>query len=281
MRKSEYVPIDSITERDISSKIIIDLKNKELLLPINGDSLLFKQDYNTDSIHNFPYHCSSLTAFANEKEEIHLTLDKLTALSRDSIYVSGYYQKFDLKKKYNTSRRYEIEQLAINKLELKVALLPSKIAYTDLRFEHYVQTQLTLGYSYMPKMKDIKSRANHAFEIGIAHSNVMRAIECASRCYYLSNEFLFNRDQFSIGPKIGANFIIWAFGLGSEFVYYTDFHENSLHWVAYIDVGLGAGNLRMAVHVPTYNRHFQDMGLLSLGLTFPIYTFSKKQIDIN
>ncbi|GHT03580.1 hypothetical protein FACS189440_17030 [Bacteroidia bacterium] len=147
------------------------------------------------------------------------------------------------------------------------------------RFKHYIKTQLTAGYSYLPKMEDIPSRTNHAFEIGLARSNVMSAMEFASTCYYLSNEFLFNNNQFSIGPKIGANFFIWAFGLGTEFVYYTNFHENTLHWIVYMGMGLGAGNVRLGVHIPFYNKHFQDTGRVSLSLTFPVCTLSKRNIN--
>jgi hypothetical protein len=283
-RAFEYVPIDSITKNDIFSNFIIDLKNKEIVLFINGDSLLFKQtyDYNTDSIHYFPP-IPPLIAIANEKEEMHLRTNKLISFSDDSIYLSANYQKFDIVKRYNTSKIYTVE-LSIHKNELKGLLLPTKTANRDSmfyrRFEHYKQIQLTAGYTIIPKMKDIVSRTNHAFEIGIAKSNVARYIESASSCYYLSNEFLFNSDHFSIGPKMGANFIIWAFGLGTELVYYTDFHENTLHWVAYMGVGLGAGNLRMGVHVPVYNRHFQDISRISIGLTLPFCTLSKKNIDL-
>jgi hypothetical protein len=148
-----------------------------------------------------------------------------------------------------------------------------------LRYRHHVETQLTVGYSYLPKMEDVPSRTNHTFEIGFARSNVMTVVESVSSCYYLSNEFLFNKNQFSIGPKIGVNFFVWAFGLGTELVYYTNFHENTLHWVAYMGMGLGAGNVRLGVHVPVYNKHFQDIGRVSLSLTVPVCTFSKRNIN--
>ena len=95
--------------------------------------------------------------------------------------------------------------------------------------------------------------------------------------YYFANEFLFNAQKFSIGPKLGSSIYIWGVVLGSEIVYYTDFHDNTLHWVPYLGFGIGAGKLFFAGHIPFCNKKY-PVNEFSVGLTIPICNLSKKKI---
>jgi len=113
--------------------------------------------------------------------------------------------------------------------------------------------------------------------LGVVKVSDGGGVEPAGSTYYFANEFLFNSDRFSIGPKIGCNIYIWAVFLGSEIVYYTDFDDNTLHWVPYFGFGAGAGKIFLAGHIPFYNKQY-PVNAFSVGLTIPIFNLSKKKI---
>ena len=91
-----------------------------------------------------------------------------------------------------------------------------------------------------------------------------------------ATDFVFHSQSFSIGPKIGGSIYFFAVTLGSEIVFYTDFRNNTLHWVPYWGIGFNAFRLFMAAHIPIYNRQF-PINSASAGVTFPIFNLSRKR----
>ena len=140
-------------------------------------------------------------------------------------------------------------------------------------FQPFRQWQLTGGYRanvYTDK------RTNHIFELGFVKVNDAGVSSPIGFTYYFATDFLFNSQNFSIGPKIGGSVYFLAVTVGSEIVYYTNFRDNTLHWVPYWGIGFGAGRIFMAFHIPIYNRQY-PINAISVGLTLPILRLSRKR----
>ena len=130
--------------------------------------------------------------------------------------------------------------------------------------------------------KTVKNKDTfYALELGIARSYEMHAAESAGYSYYFSNEFVSDFNKFYIAPKIGANVSVWGFMVGSELACYTNFKGNSLHFIPYLGIGLGAGKLTAGFPIPIYNKNFLNTDYLNVSLTLPIITVKKKIIDNN
>ena len=192
----------------------------------------------------------------------------------DSICVSATYQEFDAKKGRNLGRRKKIDSLYVRKNELQGALMPTIVVYDIVLQQAYRQWQLTGGYQFNTYEK---KQSNHIIEVGITKVSDGGGVEPAGLTYYFANEFLFNSQKFSIGPKLGGSIYFWGVVLGSEITYYTDFNDNTLHFVPYIGFGIKAGKLFFAGHIPFYNKKY-PVNEFSVGLTFPICNLSKKKI---
>jgi len=276
-RKMQYVSMDSLSCANIQSNIILKLKNDSIVLEINKESLSFTPKYTADSI-TFVDIYPSLISSKNENVNILLTIGKLLLVEKDSICVSAKYQEFDAKKGWNLGRIKTIDSIYVRKNDIQGALLP-EITVNDfrLRQQAYRQWRLTGGYQFNTYEK---KQNNHIIELGITKVNDGGGMEPAGLTYYFANEFLFNSKNFSIGPKLGGSIYIWGVVLGSEIVYYTNFRDNTLHWVPYWGFGIGAGKLFMAGHIPFYNKKY-PVNEFSVGLTIPICNLSKKKIISN
>jgi hypothetical protein len=139
-------------------------------------------------------------------------------------------------------------------------------------FQPSRQWQLTGGYR--ANMYNEK-RTNHIFELGVTKVNDAGNGFVGST-YYFATDFVFNSQSFSIGPKIGGSIYFFAATLGSEIVFYTDFRDNTLHWVPYLGIGFASFRLFLAAHIPIYNRQY-PVNAFSVGLTLPIFNLSRKR----
>ena len=227
-----------------------------------------------------------LFASKDAKTTIHLTVDKLLSIhnDKDSICVSATYQEFDAIKGWNTGKVKKTNNLFISKDDLLGVLLPTPAIIPtpmDISFPRHhnyydVKKKYLIGGYSLNFEKNQKT--NHILELGISKVIDSGGKEIVGYTYYLSNDFIFNSEKFSIGPKIGGNIYFLGIVLGCNIVYYTDFHDNTLHWVPFGGFGLGAGKLFFSGNVPFYNKNYQYANKFSVGLTFPIYNISRKEI---
>jgi len=275
-----YVPIDSLSNEYLYYEVNLDFKEGIFVYKIEGKELSFKQNediqhYSTISIdttfrrHN-GYFFSRVASF-DEKSEIHFRFNKLVSLTEDSIFVSAYYYKSSIEKGYGVGGG-RIRSVAISKKDL---------AGIQVLFYPFgrktVQNQLIAGYGITPGCKE--NTTSHAVELGWTRiTSHYQHLYTSS--YYLSNEFAFNRNAFFIGPKVGAQISFFMFGFGCEFVYYTDFHDNSLQWVPFFYWGVGNYKLHFDKRVPIYNKGFQNMNDFTIGFSMPIIPLSKKKIKL-
>ena len=167
-----------------------------------------------------------------------------------------------------------IDSVYVKKDDIQGVLSP-EIAVDNFRPRPaYRQWKLTGGYQFNTYEK---KKSNHIIELGVAKVSDAGGIEPVGFTYYFANEILFNSRKFSIGPKLGGNIYFWGVALGSEIVYYTDFYDNTLHWVPFGGFGIGAGRLFLAGHIPFYNKHY-PVNAFSIGLTMPIFNLTRKKI---
>lgn len=125
-RKIQYIPVDSLHQVDIKSNIILKLKNDSITLRMNNKNMIFIPKYIADSItfirnDVYPF----LLSVKNENINIHLTVGKLLSMDSDSMYFSATYQEFNMKKGYNESKIYSINNISISRNDLEgIAFLP-------------------------------------------------------------------------------------------------------------------------------------------------------------
>lgn len=140
--------------------------------------------------------------------------------------------------------------------------------------------ELSLVAGYTINRRSEKSGIdNHIFELGLYKSRNSYYTESAGYSYYFSNEFMFNKKSFYLGPKIGTFFHLWMFYLGSELVYYTNFKGQALHIVPIF--GLGHSNLKIGfgLHIPVTNNLFEKTNVVSFGFTYQIKSLKKEKIN--
>lgn len=119
---------------------------------------------------------------------------------------------------------------------------------------------------------------NHIFELGLYKSRNSYYAEPAGYSYYFANEFMFNKDSFYIGPKIGAFAHIWLFYLGAELVYYTNFKGDALHLVPIFGLGYSQLKIGFGLHIPLTNNLFEKTNVASIGFTYQIKELKKNKI---
>jgi hypothetical protein len=274
-----YIPIDSVSEKHLNYNVNLNFLKNEFTYEIEGKILSFNlkndiQQYSSisiDTVKNarsnyFP----SMHVLFDEKTEIYFGFDKLRAFTEDSIYVSARYQKFSIEKGYNTGKICEIQSIAISRKDLSGLQL---LFYPEGTAN--IQNQLIAGYAFTRGGKN--NTTSHAIELGwskitSAYHNIFTS------SYYLANEFAFNNNAFFLGPKAGGQISFFIYGLGTEFVYYTDFHDSSLQWIPFFYLGLGNYKLHFDAHIPIYNKKFQNMNNFSIGFSMPVLPLSKKKV---
>lgn len=134
----------------------------------------------------------------------------------------------------------------------------------------FEELSLITGYSF---------NRNHIVELGLYKSKNSYYVESAGYTYYLSNEFMFNRNSFYLGPKIGAFAHMWMFYLGSELVYYTNFKGQALHLVPILGLGYSRVKIGIGLHIPLTNNLFEKTNVPSVGFTYQIKELKKKKIE--
>ncbi|MDH6354303.1 hypothetical protein M2132_000631 [Dysgonomonas sp. PH5-45] len=260
-----YVPIDSLSKEHLYYDVEPDFKGDFFTYEIDGKNFSFKTK--TD----FKYHPAiSADTIQHTRNETRLFFNKLVSFTKDSIYVSAYYQKHSIHNN-ETGKLVKIRSIGINKQDLIGLQL---LFYPE--GSKSVQNHLAAGYSIIPGKK--KGITNHIVELGFSRITSHDRIFATS--YYASNEFAFNKNKFYIGPKIGGQISFLFLGLGSEFVYYTDFKNTSLQWVPFFYLGFGNYKLHFDGRVPIYNKKFQNMNNFSIGFSMPIFPLSKRKAKL-
>ena len=131
--------------------------------------------------------------------------------------------------------------------------------------ENYVKKSgLFGGYSFN---FGEKPGSYNVVELGIARTKI-GGVEPTGYSYYAGSDFLFNSSKFSFGPKIGASVTFWMITLGGELIYYTDFHDKTLHLAPYLAFGSGMTKLHFRYHIPLYNKQYAFINDVSVGITF-------------
>jgi hypothetical protein len=139
----------------------------------------------------------------------------------------------------------------------------------------FKQSHLLIDYSYNFRVED--KPGHHVLELGFAHSKFMHQVESANTSYYVANEFIINSRDFSIGPKVGAYVGVWGFCAGAELAWYTNFHDESLQLTPFFGLGSERGKIYMSFHIPITNRKYQEINILSLGISLQLIPLSKKK----
>ena len=144
--------------------------------------------------------------------------------------------------------------------------------FMDLFFNRFI---LFGWYSYNSEKG---KKHNHLIDLGIFRCNeIKKTFPLLGYSYHISNEFVFNSQKFSIGPTIGGSIYILGFSLGSDIVYYTDFHDKALYWKPRIGVMyLGFASLFVAGYIPLYNK-YSYINNFSIGVTIPIWLMGKEK----
>lgn len=140
------------------------------------------------------------------------------------------------------------------------------------------ELSLITGYSFNGR-NEKAGIDNHIVELGIYKSRNSYYTETAGYSYFLSNECMFNKDSFYLGPKIGGFVHIWMFYLGSELVYYTNFKGQALHIVPIFGFGYSRGKIGFGLHVPLINNLFEYTNVPSIGFTYEIKNLRKRKTD--
>ncbi|WP_298649967.1 hypothetical protein [uncultured Proteiniphilum sp.] len=151
------------------------------------------------------------------------------------------------------------------------------LSYLD-RQGTFDELSLIAGYSFNGG-NEKGGPDNHIIELGIYKSRNSYYVETAGYSYFLSNEFMFNKNSFYLGPKIGSFFHVWMFYLGSELVYYTNFKGQALHIVPIFGLGYSKFKIGIGLHIPLANNLFEHTNIPSIGFTYEIKNLQKRKID--
>lgn len=116
--------------------------------------------------------------------------------------------------------------------------------------------------------------STRGFELGVIKDH---AVFLASAGYYASSEFLFNRNGFLMGPKIGGYVSFFIGCVGSEIVFYNDFKSSSIHFVPYGGLGFAGARITAGPHIPLYNKGFKGKRYFSINISINIFNISKKK----
>ena len=139
----------------------------------------------------------------------------------------------------------------------------------------FKQNHLLIGYSY--NYQEREKPKYHVLELGFVHSKFMHYNESADFSYYLASEFVINKHDFSIGPKIGAYVGIWGFCAGTDLVWYTNFNDGALRLVPFLGLGSEKGKIYLSFHIPITNKDYSGIHVPSIGVTFNLIPLSKKK----
>lgn len=120
---------------------------------------------------------------------------------------------------------------------------------------------------------------NHIVELGIYKSRNSYYTETAGYSYFLSNEFMFNKNSFYLGPKIGGFFHFGIFYAGAELVYYTNFKGQALHIVPIFGLGYSRLKIGLGFHASLANNLFEYTNVPSIGFTYEVKNLRKRKID--
>jgi hypothetical protein len=121
-----------------------------------------------------------------------------------------------------------------------------------------------IGYDINLKVRDdsLSKYSSHWIEIGIIKNSFFPInIHGGTNIgYYFSNSFKVSINDFVIAPKIGIVTSVWAFMIGSEIVYYTNFSESS--WRYRPIFGLGAEKFQIIItpHIVLSNEGMKGLG---------------------
>lgn len=138
----------------------------------------------------------------------------------------------------------------------------------------YKESYITAGYNY--SFDGPNKKKFHLLEMGLMKSS-HGGYHPTNVNWGFGTEVGVNTDRFLIGPKIGGyaghGFLI----LGSEFVYYTDFHESTLRYVPYFGIGNHAVKITFNPHIRLTNKDFKPVNKGQVNLTISILRLKKRQ----
>ena len=138
-----------------------------------------------------------------------------------------------------------------------------------------------IGYSINPREEEKKEgrlRTYHMPSIGVVYSwSKVTRIEGSTRAsyagynLYVENEFVLNAPKFGIGPKMGMNYSLSFFNIGTEFICYTNFDRATLYFRPYL--GLAVGPLRTSVgyNVALSDKKKLRINPVSISLAIPLF----------
>lgn len=126
-----------------------------------------------------------------------------------------------------------------------------------------------IGYHY--NFGEPNTSKFHLLEIGYQKSSTS-GVHATSANWYATSEMGFVKNSFLIGPKLGGFVSFGGFVLGSEFIYYTNFRDESLRFVPYFGIGGKPFRLSINPHIRLSNKDFEriNRGSVSLRVAFPI-----------
>ncbi|MDU1893004.1 MAG: hypothetical protein E6767_20190 [Dysgonomonas sp.] len=138
-----------------------------------------------------------------------------------------------------------------------------------------------IGYSINPREEEKKEgrlKTYHMPSIGVVYSwpkvtqkeDINRS-SLTGYNLYVENEFVLNTPKFGIGPKMGMNYSLSFFNIGTEFICYTNFDQSSVYFRPYL--GLAVGPLRTSVgyNVALSDKKKLRINPVSISLAVPLF----------
>jgi hypothetical protein len=152
---------------------------------------------------------------------------------------------------------------------------------TRLNSRAFKETSLTFGYHYNfeGKQDGIRPARFHFAEVGVWRSYSIQGHHPFFASMYFANDIGLNTNRFVIGPKVGAFFCIMVIGLGTEFIYYTDFEKASLRWIPSVGLFTPYFKLTMNPHVVFMNSDFYNFNKGHINLTVKAFRLRQKEIS--
>ncbi len=259
-RRLVFVSIDSLTDNHLSQTVIIEPINDSINITIKGKTLSFQRLNRRESF------LSTIYTTHKQDSTFYLQTSKLLSFTADSIYFSAKIG-FD----YTKLDQVIEDTISINRDQLKgisyfeVAILKNKM----------ISFYGGIGINIKDKEKEKEKNNKNYYiaELGYSYSKIDGVI---GYTLYSGSEFLFNKDRFLVGPKVGAGVSIILAMLGTELISYTDFKHQTLYCKPYFAIGFHSFKCSIGYNIPLYSKELFNLSSATISLTIPFGIKEKK-----
>lgn len=245
-----YIPVDSLTNKQIYKVVNLHLSFETAIVNYNGSTCQLRET--TDSIATFKVY-----KIQKQDSLIRLKIGQILSVTVDTIYLSACNMDDQCKPDRFTNT------LAIHRSQLKGI---SYIKPPSIKTVTSFYGGIGINIKDTGKKREKLHRHYYMAELGYSYGKNKRII---SYSFYGGSEFLFNRNNFLVAPKVGANLSIYLFMLGSEMALYTNFKSSTLCFKPYIAAGLHSFKVSIGYNLHFYNKKEFFLNAPTLTLTVP------------